>query len=201
MREYTTELEMNRDFHPAEWWTDDAAARQKAITGTGAEQISIITNLAMNPAGFSLENLVWWAGRHEFLGDDLFDLLEECVSRIGGVFDSRSKDAMSLVVASKDGTRPTREVLKTSREDAEAVLPTGFNPTTRGKNNTLEYASFMAIMSLEELERGRTHRSAHYAMTVVRIMAGRTGVADPNTEYQWVIDRILSYYQAAGLNN
>lgn len=174
-------------------WSDEMSSL-KTASGINLG-INVEETLTTNSIGATVEQKNFMFNRYEILGFNLFDLLPQCLARIGGIPPNESLAVLPVLANAAVGNLPSdRETLASLRLDAKKPLPKGFNMDTDRADNALVLAAYYAILSLEEVLRKRTHRSAWYAASVVRLMAAREGAADSDAEYRWFFDRMLGYY-------
>lgn len=195
MKTHVTDIEILDEYHAGGTWSALGAKRDNLERVAGVDGgMSITELLTANSLGASRVEMIWMVNRYVILGPNLFDLLSRSIARISGTRSSDTLAAIDVLSPAVGGVVPKRDELAQLRLDAKNPFPDGFKPVTDAQDNSLAFAAHQAILALEEVQRGRLHRNAHYSMATVLAMANRPGVLDPEIEYQWVIDEVLSYY-------
>lgn len=189
-----TEREMLDDLGAGNWWYGDSAKLADVSRVAGVDGgMSMTELLTTNSLGLNRADTVWLAGRREMIGNLTPDLHVNVIARITGVRNPDMTAIADILGTSATGTTPPARSLQTSIERLASTLPDGFSAEMDWQDECLTMATLQAAVSLYEMQRGRLIRAASAAFSVSAFMANRSG-ADPETEYQWVTDRILTYY-------
>lgn len=136
---------------------------------------------------------LWTVTRFFVLEDSLWSFLADLLKRVN-VVHPKSTPVITMLEQAGLGNLPSMDNLNVARRDSKVPFPLDFVGENK-YNHARVYTPHQAIMSLGDHLRGRVDRSSIYAIRTVDIIANRVGVPDPEIESQWMLDRILDYYE------